>query len=147
MRTVVLIAAVVVLIVIVAAVQLRGNWFSEHREPHMGHNNEQGKALVQITIPALSDLAIEGGKVFDQNCAICHGQSAVGFDGAGPPLVHIIYEPNHHADMSFQLAVKQGVRQHHWRFGDMPPIEGVSQTDVDAIIAYVRELQRANGIN
>jgi len=37
-----------------------------------------------------------------------------------------------------------GVR--HWRFGDMPPVEGLSRRDVAAIVAYVRELQRANGI-
>jgi hypothetical protein len=45
------------------------------------------------------------------------------------------------------LAVKNGVRAHHWRFGDMPPVEGVSDEDATKIVAYVRELQRANGIN
>jgi hypothetical protein len=49
--------------------------------------------------------------------------------------------------MSFVLAVKNGVRAHHWRFGDMPPVDGLTQSDVMNIVAYVRELQRANGIN
>jgi len=40
-----------------------------------------------------------------------------------------------------------GVRGHHWPFGDMPPVEGVTRGDVTMIIAYIRELQRANGIN
>jgi len=44
------------------------------------------------------------------------------------------------------LAVKNGVRQHHWPFGSMPPIPGVSKAEVSQIIAYVRTLQRANGI-
>ena len=64
-----------------------------------------------------------------------------------PPLVHKIYEPNHHGDLSFQLAAKNGVRAHHWPFGNMPPIEGVSENEVSEIIVYVRELQRANDIH
>ena len=44
-------------------------------------------------------------------------------------------------------AAALGVRGHHWRFGDMPPVEGLTRTDVAMIVAYVRELQRANGIN
>ena len=35
---------------------------------------------------------------------------------------------------------------HHWRFGHMPPVAGLSRKDVAKIIAYVRELQSANGI-
>jgi len=76
----------------------------------------------------------------------CHGQHAIGSD-RGPPLIHIIYEPSHHNDGSFYRAVAQGVRGHHWRFGNMPRIEGVGEADVEKIIVYVRETQRANGIN
>ena len=64
----------------------------------------------------------------------------------GPPLVHKIYEPSHHGEESFYLAVRQGVRSHHWPFGDMPPVDGLSDDEVGRIIAYVRELQRAAGI-
>ena len=39
-----------------------------------------------------------------------------------------------------------GVRAHHWKFGNMPAIENLTRSDVTAIVAYVRELQRANGI-
>ena len=48
--------------------------------------------------------------------------------------------------MAFLLAAKQGVRAHHWPFGDMPPVPGVSEQDVGRIVAYVRTLQKANGI-
>ncbi len=61
---------------------------------------------------------------------------------SAPPLVHKIYEPGHHADGAFLLAVSRGVRAHHWPFGDMPPVDGVSQEDVQKIVAYVRALQR-----
>ena len=72
----------------------------------------------------------------------CHGRHATGSD-QGPPLVHRIYEPNHHADIAFRLAVRNGVRAHHWPFGNMAPVEGVSDEDAIKITRYVRELQKA----
>ena len=107
-----------------------------------------GAALVEITVPdTLSANANSGKTLYDANCAVCHAQNGVGQDGVAPPLVHIIYEPGHHGDESFQRAVAMGVRAHHWRFGDMPPVDGLSRADVDKIVAYIRELQQANGIN
>lgn len=109
--------------------------------------SQSGEALADVTVPQLSPVAVEGEALFNASCAQCHGTNAAGQDGIAPPLVHIIYEPNHHADAAFLLAVKNGVRAHHWRFGDMPPVEGVSDEDATKIVAYVRELQRANGID
>ena len=106
-----------------------------------------GLPIVSLNVPAtLSVRAQFGRTTYDANCASCHGRNAAGQDGVAPPLVHIVYEPGHHGDESFQRAVARGVRAHHWRFGDMPPVEGLSRRDVAAIVAYVRELQRANGI-
>ena len=48
--------------------------------------------------------------------------------------------------LPFANAVRNGVVAHHWQFGDMPPVPGVSDADIEAIICYVRELQRAAGI-
>lgn len=107
-----------------------------------------GSALVSVTVPqTLSSEAEMGKRGFDSACADCHGQNAAGVDGKGPPLVHKYYEPSHHGDMAFFLAVERGVRAHHWPFGDMPPQKGLTKADVQAIVTYVRELQRANGIN
>ncbi|MDE0591538.1 cytochrome c [Halocynthiibacter sp. C4] len=104
-------------------------------------------SIVQITLPAtLSENAALGKTIYDAKCATCHAPNAVGQDGIAPPLVHGIYEPNHHGDESFQRAAAMGVKAHHWRFGDMPPVEGLTRADVAMIIAYIRELQRANGI-
>ena len=86
-----------------------------------------------------------GEELFNANCSACHGVGAVGTD-AGPPLVHDIYHPGHHSDVSIRSAVRVGVKQHHWFFGDMPPVAGVSSDDVEKIVCYVRETQRANGI-
>ena len=105
-------------------------------------------ALAQVTLPAsLSDMGKIGEKIFTAKCSDCHGVNAVGVDGAGPPFIHKIYEPSHHGDESFQRAVQVGVRAHHWSFGDMAPVEGLTRGDVAAIISYIREVQRANGIS
>jgi cytochrome c len=110
--------------------------------------DESGKALVEITVPAtLSNNAQIGQMAFATKCAACHGTNAVGQDGVAPPLIHKIYEPSHHGDEAFQRAAAIGVRTHHWPFGDMPPVEGLTRGDVIMIVAYIRELQRANGIN
>jgi mono/diheme cytochrome c family protein len=94
--------------------------------------------------PVPAELA-EGERLFDADCAPCHGARAAGTD-SGPPLVHPVYEPNHHADIAFQRAAELGVAAHHWRFGDMPPVPGVDQAAVERITAYVRWLQRKAGI-
>lgn len=88
---------------------------------------------------------IEGEQLYDANCARCHGMYGRGTN-LGPPLVHRIYEPSHHDDVAFQLAVRSGVIAHHWRFGNMPPIPTVSPEQVDQIIGYVRWMQRHAGI-
>jgi mono/diheme cytochrome c family protein len=98
-----------------------------------------------VVEPALWERAEAGKRVFNANCALCHGPNASG-TGLGPPLVHKIYEPGHHQDFTIQSAVRNGVPAHHWQFGNMPPVPTVSDEDVPNIICYIRELQRANGI-
>ncbi|MCK0097285.1 cytochrome c [Yoonia sp. F2084L] len=110
-------------------------------------NTENG-VLANVLLPeTLSQNAQIGQLAFEAKCAACHGLNAAGQDGVAPPLVHVIYEPSHHGDEAFQRAAAMGVRGHHWPFGDMPPVEGITRGDVTMIIAYIRELQRANGIN
>lgn len=109
---------------------------------------EIGGTLVQVEVPErLSAEAQAGKENFEVFCAQCHGPSAAGREGAGPPLIHKVYEPSHHGDLAFAMAAMQGVRAHHWNFGDMPPVEGVTEGQIAEIVAYVRELQRNNGIN
>jgi mono/diheme cytochrome c family protein len=87
-----------------------------------------------------------GEAKFNAHCAVCHGPQATGTQ-QGPPLVHKIYEPNHHGDAAFLRAAEFGVKAHHWEFGNMPKIEAVSSADVEQIIRYVRWLQRQAGIS
>jgi cytochrome c len=108
----------------------------------------EGRLLAKVILPAtLSQNAQSGKYGFEAKCAACHGVNAAGQDGVAPPLVHKVYEPSHHGDESFQRAVSMGVQAHHWRFGNMLAVEGLTRGDVKMIIAYIRELQRTNGIN
>lgn len=106
----------------------------------------EGAPMVEVRTVDLSGNEQLGETAFNAKCAACHGANAAGRNGMGPPLIHKIYEPGHHGDQSFLLAVQNGVRAHHWPFGDMAPVEGLTPSDVANIVAYVRALQRANGI-
>jgi cytochrome c2 len=100
---------------------------------------------VNVTRPQLSSEAAVGDKAFQRLCAECHGPNAGG-SNRGPPLVHRVYAPNHHADFSFLRAMTAGTRAHHWRFGDMAPRPAADETEARAIVRFLREMQRANGI-
>lgn len=100
---------------------------------------------VKVKTTQLTGLAKEGETLFNDNCAACHGVNASGTE-SGPPLIHKIYEPSHHGDAAFFRAPKQGVKAHHWPYGNMPPVEGITDRHTRKIVRYVRELQRANGI-
>ena len=116
-------------------------------EPPDLSSTKPGAAIVTVKLPSeLSGNAQIGKRAFESKCAVCHGESAAGQKGVAPPLVHKIYEASHHSDMAFVLAVQNGVRSHHWNFGSMPPVEGLTRGDALMIATYVRELQRANGI-
>ena len=105
-----------------------------------------GEAMVSIVVPEFDAREQAGLVLFQENCAACHGDNAVGKEGFGPPLVHNIYKPSHHPDVAFELAAKTGVRSHHWSFGSMPAVPGINENDIAAIVRYVRKLQVANGI-
>lgn len=84
-----------------------------------------GLQMVEVMPIVLDEETRKGERIFDENCAGCHGVNASGRDGIAPPLIHKIYKPSHHADIAFKLAAQVGVRAHHWPFGDMPPVSDV----------------------
>jgi mono/diheme cytochrome c family protein len=101
-----------------------------------------GVALAGSVVERAKD---PGEALFNTHCSKCHGPVARGTE-KGPPLLHKIYEPNHHSDFSFRRAVEMGVRAHHWRFGDMPKVEGVTPEETGLIIKYIRQIQQEAGI-
>ncbi|MCZ7538010.1 MAG: cytochrome c [Acidimicrobiia bacterium] len=57
-----------------------------------------------------------------------------------------MYAPDHHPDEAFRAAITQGSRAHHWEFGDMAPVGGLSDEEIDLVIAYVRQQQELHGL-
>jgi len=106
---------------------------------------EQIRQKLHLPEPGYVPDLERGRMAFTETCAVCHGGNGRG-SRQGPPLLHKTYEPGHHPDMAFHLAVKNGVRQHHWNFGDMPPQPDISPGQVSDIIAYIRMEQRRVGI-
>jgi len=106
---------------------------------------KRSSAGISVKVPTLSAAAATGQDIFKVNCSQCHGTSAEG-TRQGPPLIHKYYEPNHHADGAFHRAATMGVQAHHWGFGNMPPIRTVTTQDVNKIISFIREVQKANGV-
>lgn len=86
-----------------------------------------------------------GYELFQDNCAQCHGADLGGTD-QGPPLLHGYYKPGHHSDAAFYRAIEAGSPQHHWNFGNMEPVEGVSSKQAEVIVEYVRWHQREAGL-
>jgi len=120
----------------------QGETSSTHA-PHDGVTQKAGAS--QVSSEPTPEKYMMGEERFNTLCARCHGMAGRGTN-MGPPLVHKIYEPSHHADFAFMRAAMQGVRAHHWKFGNMPKISEATPDDVTKIILYVRWLQREAGI-
>ncbi|QYG91858.1 cytochrome c [Iamia sp. SCSIO 61187] len=86
-----------------------------------------------------------GAELYQRSCASCHGRDLRGTD-LGPSHLSQVYAPDHHPDASFRAAIEEGSTAHHWDFGDMPPIRGLSDDEIDLVIAYVREQQEIHGL-
>lgn len=87
----------------------------------------------------------KGKTLYSENCTVCHGKQLQGTD-KGPPLIHSFYKPSHHGDGSFYRAALSGVRAHHWNFGDMPPVQGMTEKKMDSIIPFIRYYQKQKGL-
>jgi cytochrome c5 len=96
------------------------------------------KAAEEVEIPFHLG---KGQLLYEKYCRSCHGQQLTGTD-KGPPLLHPFYKPSHHGDQSFYRAAWEGVQQHHWEFGNMAPVEGMTAKKMDSLVPYVRYYQQ-----
>ena len=96
------------------------------------------KAAEEVEIPFHLG---KGQLLYEQYCRSCHGLQLNGSD-KGPPLLHPFYKPSHHGDQSFYRAALQGVQQHHWEFGNMPPVEAMTAKKMDSLVPYIRYYQK-----
>lgn len=90
------------------------------------------------------DSAVQGEAIYQQSCASCHGSDLRGTD-EGPSHLSKVYEPGHHPDAAFRSAIENGARAHHWGFGDMAPVSGLDDDEIEAVIAYIRHQQEEHG--
>ena len=94
---------------------------------------------------ATADPSIDAGRLFAANCARCHGGDMKG-TADGPSLLDRAYLLIFHPDEEYIRAVLEGVPAHHWEYGDMPRIEGLSRADAIALTAHIRAAQRSAGL-
>ena len=111
-------------------------------------------ALLAVTVSTLArsaeDVQIpfelgKGQMLYEKYCSSCHGAQLSGSD-KGPPLIHPFYKPSHHGDRAFYHAVQQGSQQHHWEFGNMLPVEGMTAKKMDSVVPFVRYYQKQKGL-
>jgi len=98
-----------------------------------------------VIVPELTNAAKTGETYYNAKCADCHGVNGAGTE-KGPTFLHKVYVKGLHGDESFQRAVQLGAPSHHWKFGDMPPVPGITRAEVAKIVTYIREVQAANGM-
>ena len=101
-------------------------------------------ALPSPSSTAAAPAVPDGAAVYQQYCAECHGVDLRGTD-KGPSQLSIIYEPNHHGDYAYRVAIREGTREHHWWFGDMPPVEGITDLEIEQVISFIRAEQQRLG--
>ena len=87
----------------------------------------------------------KGQALYELNCSSCHGNDLNGTK-KGPPFLHSFYKPSHHGDGAFYRAALKGVTAHHWNFGNMPPVKGMTQSKVKSILAYIRFYQKQKNL-
>jgi mono/diheme cytochrome c family protein len=81
------------------------------------------------TEPALEGEAKQGHRLFEHNCAHCHGDDARGDEG---PDLHGL----HKSDARLTTIIKSGIK------GEMPAfVKKFNDADVQALIAYLRTLK------
>ena len=110
-----------------------------------------GDALVRtVTVikrpRTYSPAAERGIELFRRGCASCHGELGVGA-ARGPSLMLVMYGQERLSDRALRRAITDGAAERWWTMGDMPPSPGLTASQIDAVIRFLRETQRANGIH
>ena len=87
-----------------------------------------------------------GEGIYRANCAQCHGADLAGTD-RGPSLLEPVYGPDQLSDAQVADAIRNGVDQKLWEFGPMPGNGAITDTQIDAILAFIRAEQTAAPTN
>ena len=95
--------------------------------------------------PSGDTSAARGAEVYATSCATCHGTDLRG-TAMGPSLLSELYGPDVHSDEAFRASITEGVAAASWEFGPMPAVGAVRGSDLDAVLAFVREQQGLEGL-
>ncbi len=90
------------------------------------------------TSSSTTDAVDRGARLYVTNCSACHGVEAVG-TATGPSLLDPVYADLTDAD--YVIAVEMGVAEELFGLGDMPPVQGLTHSEISAIAGYVRSLR------
>jgi mono/diheme cytochrome c family protein len=84
---------------------------------------------------ASESAGIRGERPYAANCAVCHGDALQG-TSRGPTLLDPV--SSELSDAAMRNAIRNGVEQTRWQFGDMPANGALRDAQVNEIIAFVR---------
>lgn len=87
-----------------------------------------------------------GEAIYAANCAQCHGDDLAGTD-RGPSLLEPIYGPDQLSDAEVADAIRNGADEELWDFGPMPANGAITDTQIEAIIVFVRAEQMGDPAN
>ena len=87
-----------------------------------------------------------GEAIYQANCSACHGDDLRGAS-TGPSLLYDIYGPDELADEEIAAAIREGVEEQRWDFGDMPANGALGDSQIDQIIDHIRTVQSTEGLD
>jgi cytochrome c553 len=125
--------------------RINRNQDEERGDRQMSKQTSQTTALILALVvlaitPGLAADAAAGHAAFDKKCKICHGATGEGNPGMAKALNTTIQplsspEVQKLSDADIKKVITQGK-------GKMKPIQGLSDTDMDNVIAFIRTLKK-----
>jgi mono/diheme cytochrome c family protein len=98
-----------------------------------------------VTKPSnMSSTAQLGENVYNYRCRSCHGPLGLGAVG-GPPLATGEFAESIYPDTQMAQAILSGAPQKNYDYGRMPAQPDISDQDLRATIAFLREIQTLHG--
>jgi mono/diheme cytochrome c family protein len=90
--------------------------------------------------------ADRGEAIYGANCAQCHGADLAGTE-RGPSLLEPVYLRGELTDAAVADAIRNGVAERRWDFGPMPANGALSDSQIDAVVEFLRAEQEAVGVS
>lgn len=113
--------------------------------PAQPRNSGSHLAITLPTDPAqIATYARQGEKIFARNCASCHGD---GGNGKGPAAVSLLPQPSDLTASRISVAALSSIIMNGIPGTSMPAWRDMPQRDVEALVAYLSSLPKAETSN